>query len=66
MIDLIEHHKLVAYVAVAWAIGIITAIVWVWLANFGKAGMADATLGGSVVGLFAIALMHLRKVRGLE
>lgn len=62
----LERHKLVAYGVLAWAVTVITAIVWVWLANFGKANMADATLGGSVVALFGAALMNLRKVRGLE
>ena len=41
-LSFLERHKLVAYLVVAWAVGIITAIVWVWLANFGKAGMPDA------------------------
>lgn len=65
-LSFLERHKLVAYLVVAWAVGIITAIVWVWLANFGKAGMPDATMGGSVVALFGVALLNLRKVRGLE
>ncbi len=66
MIEFLEQHKLVAYAVVVWAVSIITAIVVVWLINFGETGMADATLGGSVVALLGLALLNLRKVRGLE
>lgn len=64
--EFMEQHKLVAYALVLWAVCIVTAIVWVWLSNFGKASGSDAALGGSVITLFGVALLNLRKVRGLE
>lgn len=66
MMDLFETHKLFAYAVVAWVCSVITAIVVVWLFNFGKTTLPDATMGGSVMALFGLALMNLRKVRGLE
>lgn len=66
MIDLLWRKYVMSFAVVAWVIFIVSAIVWVWLENFGKTNMADAAMGGSVIALLGVALHNLRKVRGLE
>ena len=53
---LFNQHKLVRRLLVFWAIGLITAVVVVFMHKMGSIQTADATVIVSVVGLMSLVL----------
>jgi hypothetical protein len=68
MTDFIRRYQIISNTAVLWAIGIITKITLVWSDSVLEHGLGapSASLGVALVGLFGIAVLNLRKMRGVE
>ena len=61
MTDFIGQHKIIARLAVIWAITMITIVVIRYLFKMGEVTMADATIiSTGVVGLFGSATALLK------
>lgn len=65
---LFEAHPVAAWLVIAlvlWGAGLVTAIVVIWLANWGTATAADAAIFAGVVTLFGLPIAGLWKLKGL-